>query len=868
MNLVAEWCRRLWYLLNRRRYEAALRRDIEAHRDAMQDARRFGNVLRWREASAEVWGWRWLDDAAHDVRFALRTLRGAPAFTLVVVATLALATGATAAIFSIVNGVLIRPLPFAEPDRLGQVYGRAWREERGAAAPDPLDGPLATPELQAYVAESRSFAAFAAYQPGAVHLDDASGRERRSAATVDLDLFTLLGAEALVGRPFRAGDPLDVVVISERLWRERFNADRSLIGRTILVNERAMTVLGVMPDAFQFPYRASSVLAAALPEARSELWLPMPTLRMAGTGELRRGRVHVVGRLARGVSMGTAQSELAVIAARVEARLRTEPRGARIRVGVRLEPLADVVVGPVRRSLWMLLAAVGLVLAAACANVANLLLARMTVRTREVVTRAALGASRLRLVRQFLAESLILAIAGGVAGALLARWGTSVLVALAAAQIPRADEIALDWQAFAFLLVVCLAAAVLFGLAPAWTAARIDVRSMTGDAGGRATMGRGYGRLRDGLVVLEVALAFVLASGAALVVRQVMRLEATPVGMQTDNVLTLHLTPRTSAADYEAIAARVAVLPGVRGAALTQLVPLQNWGWDADFEVRGRPSAERMTTGLRYVTVGYFRTLGIPVVKGRDFTVGDSPQAPMAVIVNEALVRRYFRGQNPVGLELNRGTIVGVVGDVRQAGLDKPVEPELYNAVAQNMATTSELGMSLLVRTVASPEPMTESIRAAVRGINPNLAIFNVRTMAQVRADSLWELHLYRWLIGLFALLAVVLATIGLYGVMSYHATSRLREFAVRLALGAAPTQVTRLVFGRGLRLAGLGLVAGLGVALLIAPVLRHVSASLSTDPITYVIVASLLLAVTLVACAIPAVRASVVNPVSALRHD
>jgi predicted permease len=338
--------------------------------------------------------------------------------------------------------------------------------------------------------------------------------------------------------------------------------------------------------------------------------------------------------------------------------------------------------------------------------------------------------------------------------------------------------------------------------------------------------------------------------------------------MQTDNVLTLHLTPKTSAADYEAIAARVATLPGVRGAALTQLVPLQNWGWEADFEVRGQPSPERMITGLRYVTVGYFRTLGIPVLSGRDFTFGDTPQAPMAVIVNEALVRRYLRGRNPVGLELNRGTIVGVVGDVRQAGLDKAVEPELYNAVAQNVTMTSELGMSLLVRTVASPEPMTASIRAAVRGINPNLAIFNVKTMAQVRADSLWELHLYRWLIGLFALLAVVLATIGLYGVMSYHATSRLREFAVRLALGAAPTQVTRLVFGRGLRLAGLGLVAGLGAALLIAPVLRHVSASLATDPVTYVIVASLLLAVALVACAIPAVRASVVNPVSALRHD
>jgi putative ABC transport system permease protein len=484
------------------------------------------------------------------------------------------------------------------------------------------------------------------------------------------------------------------------------------------------------------------------------------------------------------------------------------------------------------------------------------------------VTRAALGAGRLRLVRQFLAESALLALAGGALGVLVARWGASLLVTLGAARLPRAHEIALDWRAFAFLLVVCLAAAVVFGLAPALTAARIDVRGVRHDAGGRATMGRGYGRLRDALVVIEVALAFVLASGAALVMREVTRLQNVATGMQTDNVLTLHLTPRATAAEYEAVAARVSATPGVVSAGLTQLVPLQNWGWEGAFEVRGRPSAERRTTGLRFVTPGYFRTLGIPVVRGRGFTSSDTAEAPRVVLVNEALARRYLRGQDPIGVELDRGTIVGVVRDVLQSGLDRPAEPELFYAVAQNVATASDIGMSLVVRTAGRPESQAPSIRAAVREAAPQLAVFNVKTLEQVRADSLWQLHLYRWLIGLFAALALVLAAIGLYGVIAYNASSRLREFAVRLALGSAPGQLSRLVFLRGLRLTGLGLVAGLAAALTIAPLLRYLAASLRGDTLTYAGVGAFLLVVGLIASAMPAVRVAGVNAVSALRHD
>jgi putative ABC transport system permease protein len=860
--ILGEWARRLWYLLNRRRFETALRAEMEAHREALPDPRRFGSVLRQRDAAADVWGWRWIDDVVHDTRFALRGLRRAPGATLAMVLTLALATGATTGIFGLVNGVILRPLPFAAPDRLVQIHGRNWRQDN-AATPDPVDGPVAPAELEAY-AQAETLEAVAAYDVRTVHIAGRDGLERVRAAMVDPGLFALLGVEPLVGRAFRTGDGADVVVISEALWRDRFGSDPAIGGRVVTIDDRPRTVLAVMPGTFQFPYRAASILRTSLPESRTDAWLPMQPLRATAGAPLRRGRSSVIGRLKPGVAPGAAQAELGLIAARLQAQL-ADPSA---RIGVRVAPLADVVVGPIRRSLWMLMAAVTLVLLAACANVANLLLARMAVRTREVATRAALGAGRLRLARQFLAESLLLGLAGGALGAVIARWTTSFLLMLGAARIPRAHEVALDWSAFLFLLAVCVSAAVLFGLAPAWAAARVDLRSATAEAGGRATMSRGYARLRDTLVVLEVALAFLLATGAALVVREAARLAATPSGLPDAQVLTLHLTPRATGPEYEAIAARVAALPAVAGAGLIQLVPLQGWGWEAGFEVRGRPSATRQVTDLRYVTAGYFRALGIPILRGRGFLPTDVAGAPPVVVINDALARRYFPGENPVGRQLDRGLIVGVAADVRQVSLDRPAVPELYYPVAQNVATTSDAGMSLLVRTTAPPASLTAAVRAAVREVSPRLAIFNVRTLEQIRADSLSELHLYRWLIGLFATLTLVLAAIGLYGVMAHHATSRQHEFAVRLALGSGTGHVTRLLFGRGLRLAGIGLAAGLAATLAVMPALRSVSAALTGDAGTYALVTAGLAAIALAACAVPAWRIRGLSPTEALRHD
>ncbi|HKH73700.1 MAG TPA: ABC transporter permease [Vicinamibacterales bacterium] len=824
--------------------------------------RRFGNSLRLREESIDAWGWRWLEQLGQDVRFAVRTLRKSPGFTATVVLTLALATGATVSIFSIVNGVLLRPLPFPNPDRLVQVYGRNFTSDVGLPSPDAVNGPVGTIELAQYAVQSTTFAGFAAYDLGTRHLDGPAGPERLTAISADRTFFSVLGVEPIAGRTFRPDDPLDVVVISGGLWQRRFGSDTSLVGSKVTLDGRPFTVIGVMPERFQFPYGAASLLDGALPESRTDVWVPSPPLPPLSNNVPRR-RERVTARLKPGVSVDAAAAELRVIAQRVE-----DEHYASVgrRVGVRVMPLAEEVIEPVRRSLWILLGAVGLVLAAACANMANLVLARMTVRARELVTRTALGAGTSRLIRQFLVEGLTVSLAGGSGGALMAIWGTNVLLTLGAAKIPRAHEVTLDWRVFALLLAACIAIAVVVGIVGAYAASRAS--GQLAKQSGHATMGRTYARVRDGLVIVEVSLAFVLAIGAALVAREAVRLRSVPSGVVTENVLTLHLTPRTQAADYYGIEQRVAALSGVRGAGLTQLVPLQNWGWNADFRVLGRPTPSRALAGLRYVTPGYFRAMGIRVVRGREFTAYDDEAAPRVIVVNEALVRRYLPDEDPIGVDLDRGTIVGVIRDVRQAGLDRPAEPEIFYPAAQNVTAASDIGMSLVVRTDEPPEALTGQIRAAVREVNPRLAIFNVKTMNDVLADSMWELNLYGWLITMFATLALVLAAIGLFGVMSYTVTARMREFAVRLALGSNPAGLGRLVLRRGAWLAVFGLMLGAFATEQLLIAFGTLPIGGRPDLSIYVLVAAMLLMLAFAACLIPAIRVASLNPVTALRQE
>jgi predicted permease len=870
--------RRLRTLVRADRLEQGLDEEMRLHMELRRDRlqadglspeqaraaarRRFGNPLLVREASVDEWGWRWLGQLGQDLRFAVRTLRKSPGFTATVVITLALATGATTSIFSVVNSVLLRPLPFANPDRLVQLYGRHFASDIGRPAPDLVSGPVGTIELEQFAAQSTTFDGFAAYDLGTRHLYGPDGPERLTAISADRTFFSVLGVEPAAGRTFRREDPLDVAVISGRLWQRRFNGDPSLVGQKVMLDGQPFTIIGIMPENFQFPYNAASLLDGALPESRTDVWVPSPPLPPLPNNVPRR-RARVTGRLKPGVSVDAGAAELSVIAQRVEAEVYAATDR---RVAVRVRPLIEEVIDPMRRSLWILLGAVSIALAAACANVANLVLARMTVRAGEMVTRSALGAGTSRLVRQFVAEGMTLALAGGAGGALLAAWGTNLLVTLGAAKIPRAHEVTLDWRVFAVLFVACVAMAAVFGVVGAYAASRSG--GQLAKESGHATMGRSYGRIRDGLVVAEVSLAFVLAIGAALVAREAMRLRSVPSGIVTDNVLTLHLTPRTDASDYYSIEQRVATLPGVRSAGFTQLVPLQNWGWGADFRVGGRPTAARAIAGLRYVTPGYFPTMGIRIVRGRTFTPYDDGTAPRVIVVNEALVRRYLPDEDPIGVGLDRGTIVGVIGDVRQAGLDRPAEPEIFYPAAQNVTMASDIGMSLAVRTAGPPQASIGQIRAAIHDVNPRLAIFNIKTMDEVLTDSMWELNLYRWLITMFAALALLLAAIGLFGVMSYTVTARLREFAVRLALGSNPLGLGRLVLRRGAWLAVLGLIAGVTVTEQLLTAFGSLPIGGRPDALIYAGVTALLLLLALGACVIPAIRVASVNPVTALRQQ
>jgi putative ABC transport system permease protein len=862
VNPVAEWFRRIWYLVTRDRRDDELRADIEAHRAMMDNPGRFGSSLQWREASHDVWGWRWLDDLRQDIRYALRSLGAHKAFTATAVVTLALGIGATSAIFSVVSALVFRPLPFADPERLVQI--------RGSSPLTPLGD--AVNNREAYQREAASFATIVGYEAGARYLKRRDDAERVMTVRADARFFEMLGVPPLRGRTFGAADTPAVAVISEVFWREHLNGDPSALGTTLTLDDQPVTIVGIMPASFQFPYSAASLLAGVGSEARTDLWQPLErdTRPVSRIGS-------VTGRLKPGVSLAAAESELKAIASRLDAELPAAARGR----SVYLEPLAEAVVAPaIRRVLFLMFGAVGLLLALACANVANLSLARMSVRAKEVAVRSALGAGRGRLVRQLVTESLVLSLVGGGLGLLIAAWGTAQLVQAAATSLPRAHEIGVDWRVFAFLLSVCTAAGLALGVAPAVMASRDDARatqSALQQANSRSTMSAGQRRVRDALVVAEVAMAFVLAIGAAMLVRELIRLRNTHPGMETANVLTMHLghrmTPRTDVRQFYEVARRARELPGVRAAGFIQMLPLQNWGWTAlsvDFVVRGRPPVTPVfPIQLRYVTPGYFEALGIPIVKGRGLTDRDEQGAERVILLNETLARRYFGDDDPIGQATTRGTIVGVVRDVRQQNLDRPSVPEIYYPVAQNWSQLSDLGMTLVVAARDRPEPLTEPLRAIVRSVNPELAIFNVRTMERVLDDSMADFTLYLSLIAGFAVLALVLALTGTYGVIAYLASARTKEFAIRSALGANAGRVTRLVLGRGVALTLMGLAIGLAAAVLAAPLVNGLPITVRPpSAATVVPVAAFIALAALAACLVPALRAARVSPMVALRDE
>ena len=807
-------------------------------------------------------GSTWLDDVVRDVRFGLRSLRRSPGFTLVAVLCLGLGLGANAAIFSVLNAVLLRPLPYPEPERVVRVWETMARVGMGS---------VSVPNFRDWAEQATGFEQLAAWQWGSANLQGTGEPERIRSIQATSNLFSLLGVRPLLGRTFVPGQDepgkAKVVVIAESLWRTRFGADPALVGRTIRFDGAPYEVIGVMPAAFEFPPGGS----------RNDAWLvyePSPDLAKSRGAHF----LAVVGRVKRGMSVEAATTQLEAVAARLEKAYPVE-QGER---GVKVSPLQDAVVGDVRPALLILFGAVALVLLIACANVANLLLARAAVRQREVAIRLALGAGRARLVRQFLVESLVLSSGGAILGLLLAWWGLSALAPLAEGALPLAGGVSLDLRVFAFLLAVAMLSGLLFGIVPAFQASRGDVRDSLTESGKSTSSGRQQ-RFRSALVVVEIALSLILLVGAGLLLRGFLRLSGTPPGFDGHNVLTAHMAmpaerlPTATARTYRPLLDGVRRVPGVRSAAIISMLPIQEAWTNGSYTVVGRPApplAQQPLAEERVASPGFFETLGIPILRGRDFQERDGESGSRVIVVNDTLARQAFPGADALGQRLAFGNateyaIVGVVGSVRQAGLDHPPLAEAYFPYGQVDAAGYLGDASLVVRTDVPPGTLAGAIRGAVHSVDPGLPLYKVMTMEQVIEESLAGRRLNLWLLGIFAGIALVLSAAGLYGVISYLVAQRTREIGVRIALGAQNRDVIGLVLRQGAGLTAAGIALGLLGALALTRVMESLLYGVSArDPLTYGALAAVFATVALIATWVPAQRASRVDPITAIRNE
>jgi len=796
-----------------------------------------------------------------DLRFALRSLRRSPGYALAAIATLAIGIGANTAIFSAVNGVLLRPLPFAEPQRLVGVWGRhAAIGRETASLPDFLD----------WRREARAVEDMAALTLTRYNLAGDGEPEVVRGALVTANLFPLLGVTAEAGRVFTAeeerGGAERVAMLSEGFWRRRFGGSPDVLGRPLLLGGTPYTVVGIAPAALRL-------------QQEVDLWTPLTTDSTLGR---RSDFLTVIGRLRAGATLGQAQEELSTIARRLEAQYPETNAGW----GVELLALQEQLVGGIRPALLVFMGAVALVLLIACANVANLMLARVTAREREVTIRAALGASRRRLVRQLLTESVVVALAGGAAGLLLAVWGVQALRALEPGTIPRAEEIGIDPAALAFALGLSLLTGVLFGLLPALRVLNRDLHDGLKEGGRGAAGGTGVHGTRGALVLAEVALAFMLLIGAALLLRSFTRLQEVDPGFNGGGILTARLSfPRNGYAEpdrrlsfAERLLERLRATPGVTSAALVSDAPLGGSAPYWSFEVAGMEPAGPGVVQDAAVYVAspeYFETLGIPLREGRRFEPRDRPEAPPVAVISQALARRYWPDRSPLGQRITFGnpadssttwsTIVGVVGDVRQESLAEPAYPQVYVPYAQ-MPVRS---IVVAARGAGDPLALLAALKGSVAELDPSLPLSAVATMDQLVTATLARPRVNAAVLGGFALVALALAAVGIYGVITYGVVQRTRELGIRMALGAGSSQLLRLVVRQGMApvLAGIAL-GGLG-ALAGTRVLRSLLFGVgATDPLTFALVTGFLLAVSLTASYLPARRAARSDPMAALRNE
>ncbi len=847
--------------------EDRISRGLSPARARAEVLREFGGRDGARESYRDAGGTQPFERLLRDFRYAWRTLRATPVFTLIVVGTLALGIGANSAIFSVVNGVLLRALPYADPERLVMVWETdrdSGTEREGASVPDYFD----------FRERARSFDHLAAFQVTPMNRTGAGEPERVAAARVSADFLATMGSAPLLGRNFLEAEAMPggprAMLVSERYWRSQLGADPRALGQSLRLDDSLFTIVGVLPVAFRFP------------EESVDLWIADQLTPESGPRY--RHQITVVGRLAAGTSVDAAQREMDAIASALEAEY-PQTNAAR---GVNLEPVEEALFGPIRPALLLLLAAVGVVLVISCVNAANLLLARRAARTRELAVRTALGAGRSRLVQQLLVESALIAAAAALVGIALAFAGVRGLLAVAPAAIPRVNDIAVDGTVLAVTLGISAVVAVVFGLLPVGGGQRVAPADALKSSPGRTGSGsREHRRLRATLVITEIALAVVLVVGAGLIVRSFWALRSVEPGFVPENMLSLRyqLPPSRypqSFADYPGgwariftfqreLLERVEAIPGVRSAALAFNDPLSA-GFTNSFLIEGRdPSAAagQPEVPTRPASANYFATAGIPLLQGRSFTPSDDAGAPPVVIINAAMARQFFANENPLGRRLTfwgvSREIVGVVGNERFAGLASDPAPAMYPALAQAPATTG----TLIVRTAGDPRAILGGVRAAIRSIDRDLAPFGITTMGEALDASVARERFLAFLLAAFAALALVLALVGVYGVVSYSVAQRGREIGIRLALGASSRLVLRSIVGEGLRLAiagcAIGVVGALGAARLVRSQLFGVSAA---DPLTIAAAVATMAAVAVAASLVPALRASTLPPAEVLRDS
>jgi putative ABC transport system permease protein len=809
-----------------------------------------------------------------DLAHAVRRLARAPVFAAIVILTLALGIGANAAIFSMVRTVLIRPLPYGDPDRLVMLWGKIEKGETTY---------LSGPEVREYAAQEATFDDVAAYTGSAANLTGGAEPERVITAFVSPNIFATLGVGAVVGRAFapsdRAVDIGDRVVLGYGLWQRRFGGSADVVGQQVIVNGVQRTVMGVMPAGFELPLDFGE-------ERPSELWVPLD-LGSSDWAEWGNHSLIGVARLARGVTPEMATATMR----RLEDRWIREVVGGgwsdRDVVRRAAIPVPDLVLGDVRTALWMLLGAVGVILLIACANVANLILARSDERQREIAIRSAIGASRWRVVQQLLTESVLLSTLGGVVGLALAYLGIRLLVALSPPGIPRLDEAGIDYGILLFTMILALATGVLFGVAPALSLSRPDLGRALKEGGRTGTVGRASQRFRDSLAVLQMGLSVVLLIGALLLVRSFIELRRIDPGFDPEGALTMRVAlPVATYPENDDVIRivtllrqRLAELPGVSAAGATRLLPLTGTigDWSITLEGREKLPGENPNGDWQVVTPGYFESMGMRLVRGRPFTETDDADSPIVAVINETMARRYWPDEEPIGKRFHLGssarpwiTIVGVSEQVRQNAITEEPRAEMYVPHAQWSAAGAGLprGMTFILRTAGDPLAVLGPARAVVRSLDPELPIAEVRTLRQVTADALAPARFTASLLAAFAALALVLATVGIFGVLSLLVARRHQEIGIRMALGASASAITGMILGRGMALAAIGVGAGLLAAVALTRVVTSLLYGVTElDPLTFAAAPALLVLVALVACLVPARRAARLDPVVALRE-